>query len=62
VLAGQMLYYLSHAPVLFCFSCILEKVLCVCLGLASDHNPPTYASRVDGITGMNRYASPGVEF
>jgi hypothetical protein len=52
VLAKQVLYHLCHAPVFFAFIYFSGMVSCFCLGLASDHNPHTYASCIGGIMDM----------
>jgi hypothetical protein len=42
---------LALEPALFCFSYFLGRVLHFCLWvLISDHNPPTCAYKVDGIS------------
>jgi hypothetical protein len=57
MLSKQMFYHLSHTfkPYLLYFS---DRIL-----LSSDHNPPTYVTQVDVITGMIHHALfdvPGV--
>jgi hypothetical protein len=40
---------------------LFDRVLCIFPGPASDHNPPTYASCVTGITGTYYHPSLIVE-
>jgi hypothetical protein len=43
-------------PALFCLSCFSGRVLCFCLGPASDCHPSTYASCIAGITSIYHHA------
>jgi hypothetical protein len=52
MLAKQELYHFSHNPSSFWFSCFWNTISCFCSGMASDHNPPTYASHVVVITSV----------
>jgi hypothetical protein len=43
-------------PVLFSFSYFSDRVSCFCLELASDSDPPNFASHTAGITCVSHYA------
>jgi hypothetical protein len=58
----HVLYHLSNAHSLLCFSYFLSGVSCSCLGLALDGDPSTSASWVVGITGMNHHTQLGYHF
>jgi hypothetical protein len=49
-LASHVPYHLSHASTTFCFNYFSNRVLGFLLGSSPDHNPPTSASLVAGIT------------
>jgi hypothetical protein len=53
VLARQVLYYLSHTSSPFFFSYFSDKILQFHPKLASDYDPPSYATCIAGITGEN---------
>jgi hypothetical protein len=51
VLVKQALYYLSHAPSSFTFSCFLDRTLCFCLELL----PILFLLCVAGATGTHHH-------
>jgi hypothetical protein len=54
-LVSQSLNHLSHTPSPFLFSYSLDESTCFCLGLALDHDLPTYTSCVTDIADLLHY-------
>jgi hypothetical protein len=58
LLLGTRFTTWARLPALFCFSYFSGRVLCFCLWLALNLDPPTYASQVAGMTVVCQHTWP----